>query len=278
VIEERFKVDVSCSFKCQIFISERYIPNKEEIMPTKKILCVIPARLGSTRLPRKPLALIGDKPLVQHTYESACRAKEFCKIIVATDAEEVAEVIKKIGGEVVMTPVDVPTGSDRVALVAKDYPDMDVVVNLQGDEPFIKKEMLSSLVAPFFTEEEVMMTTLACPIHTEEKLQSTAVVKVLVDQKQNAIYFSRAAIPFHRTRIAEKAPVFQHQGVYAFSQAFLKIYTQLPSTPFEQIESLEQLRVLEHGFKIRVCVTEHELFEVNTEEELKQANEFWKEL
>lgn len=236
-----------------------------------KILCVIPSRIRSTRLPRKPLLPIQGKPMIQWVYENALRCKILSDVIVATDSEEIADVIKKIGGKVEMTDPDLPTGSERVAAVAERHPDMDVVINLQGDEPFIKPKMLQQLVSPYLSGEMPEMTTLAYPLE-KEKVNEPGAVKVITDVHGNAIYFSRSPIPYYRTN--QQAPVYHHMGLYAFRRDFLMLYKTLPPTPLEKTELLEQLRVLEHGYKIRVCLTEEKTLEINTPEEYEQAQKF----
>lgn len=235
-----------------------------------KILCVIPARIGSTRLPRKPLALLAGKPMVQRTFEAAKTCEVFTEVVVATDSEEIADIIKNCGGTVVMTDPAIETGSDRVAFVARQYKDMDVIVNLQGDEPFVNAEMLTTLVQPYLNGERPGMTTLANPLDFDKQYQSPDMVKVIVDQFDNALYFSRAPIPYQREVIAD-IPVYHHQGMYAFTRDFLLKFTGLSQTPLELSEKLEQLRVLEHGFNIRVCISQHSTLEINTLEELAQA-------
>jgi 3-deoxy-manno-octulosonate cytidylyltransferase (CMP-KDO synthetase) len=236
-----------------------------------KILCVIPSRIRSTRLPRKPLLPIQGKPMVQWTYENALRCPILTKVIVATDNDEISSVITNIGGNVVMTDPDLPTGSERVAAVATQYPDMDVVINLQGDEPFIKPHMLEQLVAPYLAGDRPEMTTLAYPLEKEKYLSPDS-VKVITDIHHHALYFSRAPIPYYRTE--QKAPVYNHMGLYAFRRDFLLLYQTLPQTPLEKTELLEQLRVLEHGYKIRVCLTEEKTLEINTPEEYEAAQHF----
>lgn len=236
-----------------------------------KILCVIPSRIRSTRLPRKPLLPIQGKPMIQWTYENAKRCNVLTDVIVATDSNEVAEIITKIGGKIEMTESDLPTGSERVAAVAERYPDMEVIINLQGDEPFIKPHMLQQLISPYLAGETPDMTTLAYPLE-KEKYHEPGSVKVITDLHGNAIYFSRSPIPYYRTD--HHAPVYNHMGVYAFRRDFLMQYKTLPQTPLEKTESLEQLRVLEHGHKIRVCLTEEKTLEINTPEEYEQAQLF----
>lgn len=239
-----------------------------------KILCVIPSRMASTRLPRKPLVQIQGKPMIQWVYENASRCKAFAKVIVATDNQEIADFVTSIGGDAVMTDPDCPTGTDRVAAVADAFHDMDVIVNLQGDEPFIKPHMLEQLIAPYLDGEMPEMTTLAYPLDMENKYLDAGTVKVITDLHQNAIYFSRAPIPFFRFSYQANVPVYNHMGLYAFRRDFLMQYRYLKPTPLELIESLEQLRVIENGFKIRVCLTAEKTLEINTPEELAQAQEF----
>lgn len=238
-----------------------------------KILCVIPSRLASTRLPRKSLALIQGTPMVQRVYEQAKKCALLTEVIVATDSEEIASVIKDIGGKVAMTDPALKTGSDRVAAVAKAYPDMEVVINLQGDEPFIQPQMLEELIAPYLAGEKPDMTTLAYDLDFNTEYEDPNIVKVITNQLGHAIYFSRSPIPYNRA-VLEKLPVWHHMGLYAYTREFLQIYQSLLQTPLEQAESLEQLRALEHGYVIRVCHTAHRTLEINTPEELARAQTF----
>ena len=236
-----------------------------------KILCVIPSRIGSTRLARKPLLPIQGKPMIQWTYENAQRCEILTDLIVATDSHEIADVITRIGGKVEMTDPAIQTGSERAAAIAERYPEMDVIINLQGDEPFIRPSMLKQLVSPYLNGEMPEMTTLAYPLDPA-KFYEPGAVKVIRDIHENAIYFSRAPIPYFRTEV--KVPVFHHIGLYAFRRDFLMLYKTLPQTPLDKAESLEQLRVLEHGYKIRVCLTEERTLEINTPEEYEQAQHY----
>jgi 3-deoxy-manno-octulosonate cytidylyltransferase (CMP-KDO synthetase) len=246
-------------------------PDKVNFMNKMNILCVIPSRIASTRLPRKPLLEIQGKPMVQWTYENACRSSVMAKVVVATDDLEIAEVITRCGGTVEMTDAAIPTGSDRVAAVAARYPEMDIIVNLQGDEPFIRPDMLESLVAPYLLGESPEMTTLAYPLLAHE-YSDPGVVKIVTDLNHNALYFSRSLIPYPRAET--KIPLYHHMGLYAFRRDFLRKFTSLAQTPLELTESLEQLRALEHGYRIRVCHTNSRSLEINTPEELALAQEF----
>lgn len=237
-----------------------------------KIICIIPSRISSTRLPRKPLLPIQGKPMIQWVYENAKRYQRLDEVIVATDSDEIAEVITRINGKVIMTDPAINTGSERVASVATHYPDADVVINLQGDEPFIKPQMLQNLISPYLAGETPDMTTLAFPLNMETKYRDPGSVKVVTDTMGNAIYFSRAPIPYFRTQT--HAPVYHHMGLYAFRADFLQLYRTLPQTPLDKAESLEQLRVIEHGYRIRVCLSQERTLEINTPEEYELAQAF----
>ena len=227
--------------------------------------------MQSTRLARKPLLPIQGKPMIQWVYERARLSPLLSHLVVATDSEEIAALVQRIGGEAILTDSNIQSGTLRAAAVAKDYPDVDVVINLQGDEPFIKPSMLEALLQPYLNGEMPEMATLAYPL-TKEKYQDPGVVKVITDIHHNAIYFSRAPIPYYRESVA--APVYNHMGLYAFTRDFLLHYVTLPQTPLDKAESLEQLRVIEHGFKIRVSLTEDRTLEINTQEEYEAAQHF----
>lgn len=234
-----------------------------------KILAVIPARYNSQRFPGKPLAKIDDRPMVQWVYEAASKCAAFSKVIVATDSEAIADCVRDFGGVVEMTRNDHQTGTDRVAEVARRHPDMRVIANVQGDQPFVTPEMLTQLVTPYLQGEAPDMTTLACPLESNLDYTDPNTVKVLCDRHNRALYFSRSPIPYYRH--FGKAPVFHHLGLYAFRRDFLYTYAQLTPTPLEYCEGLEQLRVLEHGYEIAVCQTQKAVLEINTPSDLLQA-------
>lgn len=235
-----------------------------------KIICIIPSRIGSTRISRKPLALIGGKPMVVKTMEAAMSSADIDKVIVATDCNEIKEVVDRAGGNTVMTPSELKTGSDRVAFAAEQFPEYDVIINLQGDEPFMKGEMLSALIQPFKTDTSVNMATLGSPLDVEKHYHDPNIPKVIYDIHGDAIYFSRSPIPYFR-QPSPNVNILHHMGVYAFKKEFLKHYATMPQTPLEIAESLEQLRVLEHGYKIRICKVPYKTLEINTPEELEMA-------
>jgi len=238
-----------------------------------KTLCVIPARLASTRLPRKMLALIQGQPMIQRTYLNARECADFSRCVVATDSQEIADVIEAVGGEVIMTSAELETGSDRVAFVAKQYSDMEVVVNLQGDEPFITPNILSALLSPYHHGLSPDMATIAYPILSEEEYRNPNVVKVICDQANYALYFSRSPIPYYRD-MPDTHPALHHVGLYAYKHSVLQTFSQLEQTPLEKVEKLEQLRALENGTKIYVTAINQRTLEINTPEELESAQGF----
>ncbi|MBE9015495.1 3-deoxy-manno-octulosonate cytidylyltransferase [Chroococcidiopsis sp. CCALA 051] len=233
-----------------------------------KILAVIPARYNSQRFPGKPLVKIGDRPMLQWVYEAAISCPSFSQVVVATDNADIAECVWSFGGVVEMTRTDHATGTDRVAEVAERYPEMTAIANVQGDQPFVTPQMLTQLVKPYLRGDSPDMTTLACPL-AEKDYGDPNAVKVLCDRRDRALYFSRAPIPYYRNH--KPAPVFHHLGLYAFRRDFLAKYTKLAPTPLEDCEGLEQLRVLEHGYRITVCHTQTSTTEINTPEDLLQV-------
>lgn len=235
-----------------------------------KAICIIPSRIQSTRLPRKPLLPINGKPMIQWVYENAKLCAHFSEVIVATDSLEIETLITHIGGKAILTDPHIATGSDRVATIAPLYPNADIIVNLQGDEPFLKAAMMDKLLTPYLQGLTPEAATLAFPL-AFEKYNDPAIVKVILNLKNHALYFSRSPIPYYRTE--HKAPVYHHMGIYAFRRDFLLQYTHLAQTPLEKTESLEQLRILEHGYSIYVSITQEKTLEVNTEEEYIKANQ-----
>ena len=235
-----------------------------------RVLGVIPARYSSMRLPGKPLADIAGRPMVQRVYESAREADALDDLVVATDDERVVEIVRGFGGEVVLTATTHQTGTDRCAEVA-EASDADVILNIQGDQPFVTPTMIARLVEPFRSGAGHDMLTLGCPLDPAAA-DDPSVVKVVCDQMRRALYFSRAPIPYRRTP-GIAAPVFQHVGLYSFTRPFLLRYPTLPPTPLELCEQLEQLRALEHGSSIGVELIDTPVLEVNTADELSRAND-----
>ncbi|MDU7053185.1 MAG: 3-deoxy-manno-octulosonate cytidylyltransferase [Dialister sp.] len=238
-----------------------------------KIACIIPSRYASTRLPGKPLRMIAGQTLIHRVYNRAILAKSPDIVVVATDHRDIAEEVESFGGRVVMTAVNHPTGTDRLAEVAEQLADYDIIVNVQGDEPFIDPDVIDRLAKMLTEHENLDMVTAAAPLKKEE-YQDASAVKVVVNQKGEALYFSRALIPYQREGFA--MPPLKHIGVYAYRRSFLLTYAKMEQTPLEKTESLEQLRALETGYKIGVIRIETEDIGIDTEEDLKKANEFFK--
>ena len=238
---------------------------------TPTCVVVIPSRYASSRFPGKPLALIAGRPMIQRVYERAASADFVDRVLVATDDERIADTVRQFGGEAVMTSPDHPTGSDRIAEVIAGL-ECDIVVNVQGDEPCIAPEAIDAMVQPLRQEPAVEMSTLAQPIEDVAELLTPNVTKVVVDLEDNALYFSRAPIPYARSDWPQAPQVLaqggepplippgcmRHYGLYAYRRELLLILAQLPPTRLEQVEQLEQLRALEHGYRIRVVRTTYE--------------------
>ncbi|MBN1543239.1 3-deoxy-manno-octulosonate cytidylyltransferase [candidate division KSB1 bacterium] len=219
------------------------------------ITAIIPARYGSSRFPGKPLALISGKPMIQWVYERAARARSLDNLLVATDDERIADVVARFG-QVVMTPSDLASGTDRVAWVAQSL-DFAVVVNIQGDEPLIEPQAIDAVTEALLSDEGCDMATLARQITDPQDLESTTAAYVALDARQRALYFSRAVIPFVRD-VADRrewirhTPIYDQIGIYAYRRDFLLRFSQLPPSRLEAAERLEQLRALENGFRIKV--------------------------
>ena len=244
------------------------------------VIGVIPARFASTRLMGKPLADIGGKPMLQHTYESASKSKLISKIVIAVDDKKVGKVAEGFGAEVIMTPKSVATGSDRIAIAAKFYKDAEIIVNIQGDEPFISGTMIDQAIEPLVFDKNVNVATLAKKIEELKELKSPSVTKVVFDYNNFALYFSRAPIPYVRdaktnTERITKGEIYKHIGLYVYRKEALERFTKLEPTDLERTEKLEQLRMLENGFKIKIVVTEFESIAVDTQEDLERARKYY---
>jgi 3-deoxy-manno-octulosonate cytidylyltransferase (CMP-KDO synthetase) len=238
------------------------------------VLICIPSRLGSTRLPRKPLLNIHGRPLVAHVMDRAAECRHAARVVVATDSDEIAAVVKGQGGEAVMTDAALPSGTDRVAAVARtdrSVADDDVVVNFQGDQPLLPGSALTRLL-DVFSDKSVEMATLVCPLPSED-LNNPNAVKVVTNAAGNALYFSRASIPFVREpQRALEARWASHIGVYAYRKRTLLKLADTPPCALEQAEALEQLRALWLGISIRcVKLPTPAPFEINTPEDHARA-------
>lgn len=232
----------------------------------------IPARLASTRLPRKLLLNQTGKPLIQHTWEAARRAESLAELVVATDSEEISETVRNFGGNAEMTG-EHPSGTDRIAeVVRRDYPCAEIVVNIQGDEPEINPRNIDRLVGLLVEHPHAQMATLATPIKTREQRDATSCTKVVCGADGRALYFSRCPIPFCRDRdpdemLATDSPWLLHIGLYAYRREFLLKLTELPPSRLERLEKLEQLRALEAGAIIQVGIVEHTAVGIDTPED-----------
>ncbi len=245
------------------------------------IIGIIPARFASTRLMGKPLANIGGKPMIQHTYESASKSKLVEKIILAVDDSKVASVARGFGADVIETPKEIASGSDRIAYVAKTYKEADIIANIQGDEPFIYGEMIDQAIEPLLFDKNIEVTTLIKQIQSLKELRSPDIVKVVFDYDNYALYFSRSTIPYARNAISDSGALnitdyYKHIGLYVFRRKALLKFTSLKQTDLEKTEMLEQLRMLENGMKIKVVETEYDGISVDTQEDLKRARTYHK--
>ena len=238
-----------------------------------RTLCVIPARYASTRLPGKPLADICGKPMICRVLERASRAQKPEKVIVATDDERIYDAVRAEGGEALLTRADHPTGTDRLAEVAEAYPEVDLIVNVQGDEPLIEPSVIDDLIAPFEMDENLPMATVMVRMDDAAEQLNPNNVKVIVDKLGYALYFSRSLVPYPR---AAAGPVYKHIGIYAYRRDFLLRYARLEPTPLERAESLEQLRALENGYGIRVLETDCRFVGVDTPEDLALVNKIYR--
>ena len=227
---------------------------------------IVPARYHSTRCPAKVLADIGGRPMIEHVYRRAAATPGVDGVVVATDDSRIASAVERFGGIVRMTRSTHRSGTDRVAEVAEGL-NCDIIVNVQGDLPLVEPDMIAQTIAPLDQDAHVEMSTLRQPIVHEADRMSPHIVKVVVDRNGDALYFSRSPVPFLR----ESGSTFKHIGLYAYRRTFLLTLTALAPTPLEAAESLEQLRALEHGFRIRTVETRYESIEVDTPEDLERV-------
>ena len=241
-----------------------------------KILGIIPARYASSRFPGKPLVMIDGKSMIQRVYEQALKCNELSSVVIATDSEIIEKHIKTFNGNVVMTSVHLNSGTERFyEVLEKIRADQDdpysVIINIQGDEPFIDPRQISGL-AELFMNGNIQIATLVKRIHSDDELNNTNVVKVIFDKNLKAIYFSRFSIPYFRGRNREEwlkeRPYFKHIGIYAYRSQVLREISKLPVSPLEKAESLEQLRWIENGFPVHVRETEFDSFSIDTPADL----------
>ncbi|MCC7309124.1 MAG: 3-deoxy-manno-octulosonate cytidylyltransferase [Acidobacteria bacterium] len=255
-------------------------------MPEQNVIAVIPARFASTRLPGKLLLDICGKPLILHTLEQASKARSISRVVVATDDVRILHTVLSAGGEAVMTSVEHPSGSDRVAEVAERLPPGSVIVNVQGDEPLISPETIDRAVYALTHDRSVDIATTFEPIESIEELLDGNVVKVVMNDAGHALYFSRSPLPFPRdaslryggdlnAAIRNDPGLLEiyrkHTGLYAYRREFLLEFTQMPQTRLEQIEMLEQLRALENGARIKVVKAAGGSIGVDTQDDLEKV-------
>lgn len=251
------------------------------------VVAVIPARYASTRLPGKPLAAIGGKPMIQHVYESVRKADVLDRVVVATDDRRIERAVMSFGGEVMMTSKHHASGTDRLAEVAHRIK-ADWLVNVQGDLPFIQAETIARAVRPMRRNRALPMATVCTPIYAIAEWRNPNVVKVLCDRAGFALYFSRAPIPYVRNRVLdpEEQPLarqskrrlwgYRHLGLYVYRRDFLFKFAGLKPTALERVESLEQLRALQNGYRIYVAKVDERSVEVDTRADLKKAERYLK--
>jgi 3-deoxy-manno-octulosonate cytidylyltransferase (CMP-KDO synthetase) len=251
------------------------------------VVAIIPARFGSTRLPGKPLANIGGKPMIQHVYESTSKARVLDRVLVATDDRRIEAAVKAFGGEVMMTSPVHASGTDRLAEVARKIK-ADWLVNVQGDLPFIHAATITRAVQPMRRNRTIPMGTVCTAIYDEAEWHNPNIVKVLMDRQGFALYFTRSSIPYVRNsgidpsgrksfaRTKRRLWGFRHLGLYVYRRDFLLKFARMRPTALERIESLEQLRALENGYRIYVAEVDERSVEVDTPEDLKRAESYLK--
>ncbi len=230
--------------------------------PGRRAIVVIPARLGSTRLPQKMLLAETGKPLIQHTYEEARKAKLPAEVIVATDHPSIVQAVAAFGGRAILTNPNAQSGTERLAEIASQRPDVDLFVNLQGDEPELPGSLIDQLIELLAANPQIDIATLAVPIRQSYLLDNPSCVKVVCDAHGRALYFSRSRIPYPRRwtdeYLSADPPLYlQHLGIYAYRRTLLLKWNELPLRRLEMVESLEQLRALENGISIQVGLTQH---------------------
>ena len=240
-------------------------------------LGIIPARYASTRFPGKPLVQIAGKTMIQRVYEQASKAQLLSKVVVATDDERIMQAVQDFNGQAIMTRSDHQSGTDRCAEVANYFQDIDAVVNIQGDEPFIDPFQID-LVIRRLQDPTVTLATLVKKLEHQEDVENSNIVKVVFNEQQEALYFSRSPIPFIRgiplKKWLEKAAFYQHIGIYGYKRAILLEIAQLPKGRLELLESLEQLRWLEYQYTISVTITDKTTFGIDTPKDLEKAIAF----
>jgi 3-deoxy-manno-octulosonate cytidylyltransferase (CMP-KDO synthetase) len=244
----------------------------------ERILGFIPARAESTRFPGKPLADIHGKPMIIRVYERARNSSFLSDVFVATDSVDISEAVEKFGGKAILTSREHPSGTDRIAEAAANLglADSDLIVNIQGDQPLFEPSMIQEVLEPLIEDPAIPMSTLIYKIIREEEITHPNAVKTVFDHSNFALYFSRSTIPFFRE--TSEAVYYKHHGIYAYRYDFLQRFVKLPQLTLEKAEHLEQLRAIEHGFRIKVVITEHDSIEVDTQEDLLRVCETYRKM
>ncbi len=239
-----------------------------------KFLGVIPSRYASTRLEGKPLKDIYGHTMIEWVYKRT-KLSNLDEVVVATDDERIYKEVERFGGKAILTSKEHENGTSRIAEVCTKYEDYDVIVNVQGDEPLIEPEMINSIINSFKEDDTISMSTLKYKIDTMEEIENPNYVKVITDKKGYALYFSRSVIPYPRKLDIQN--YYKHVGIYGYKRDFVVEYAKMEPTPLEVSESLEQLRALENGYRIKVMETPYKIIGVDTQEELEKVREYIKE-
>jgi 3-deoxy-manno-octulosonate cytidylyltransferase (CMP-KDO synthetase) len=241
------------------------------------IYAFIPSRYGSTRFPGKPLAMIAGKPMIQHACGCALKCPDISDVYVVTDDERIMDCVKGFGGKGVMTRKDHPSGTDRIAEASEilGLKDDDIVVNIQGDQPVFRSSIISQMVKPLVEDKSIPMGTVKYRISDPSEINNSNIVKVVTDNNDFALYFSRWPIPFYRER-PQVQDYYKHLGFYAYRKRFILEFSQLPIAKLESAEKLEQLRAIENGFRIKVVETDFDSVEVDAPEDILKVEKLLK--
>lgn len=240
----------------------------------RDIVCIIPSRYESSRFPGKPLADLCGKPMIQHVYERVARAQAVPYVAVATDDQRIFDAVKKFGGNAMMTAATHRSGTDRIseAVQSLNLSADAIVVNIQGDQPIFEPVQVDEVIEPLIRDPSLPMSTLIYKIILTEEITHPHAVKTVLDHRNFALYFSRATIPYVRDKKLQ-VDYYKHHGIYAYRRDFLDIFTKLPEGRLEKLEALEQLRALEHGYKIKCVITPHDSVEVDNQQELDKVRQ-----
>ncbi len=236
------------------------------------IFAFIPSRYSSSRLPGKPLAIIAGKPMIQRTCSCAQKCPDISEIYVVTDDERIFNFVEGFGGKALMTKRVHPSGTDRIseAVEILGLNDEDIIVNIQGDQPFFESSVISEMVKPLLDDKTIPMSTLKYRINDPAEINNSNIIKVITDSNDFALYFSRSTIPFYREKPSKQA-YYKHLGFYAYRKNFIMDFNRLPIGDLENAEKLEQLRALENGYRIKVIETDYDSIEVDTPEDIRKV-------